>query len=398
MWFWIFSTIFWTLVMSFYSMQEMACISFNRLRLEVAVRSGSRRAACIKHMLDNPMLLFTTTLVGVNLSLVISSESMRRVFTTLDLNPNLSPIIEAPYMIICGELIPMFAARLFPEHMARLGIPFLWLSSKILAPITFCIDCILSSVRRIFFSENVRAKAPRLQRDELRELIEEKKRGFTEEDDIESMVSQIFNLRERPISHIMLPLEQFPIVKSSFFSTTVKDILLNNSPPFALVKNRQGKIIGYVQSKDLISTSPTTSVGSILRSGTFVSEQINAIETLLLLQKQESYLAFIVGSKGEIVGLVTLDGLLSELIKGRGEPQLLHIEKTVSSDVRIDSFLERYEITVPHIPAQTFGELVEKLLGHKPSLNDSVHFGPLEITVKEVGIRGAKTLLVKTTI
>ena len=344
------------------------------------------------------MLLFTTTLIGVNLSLVLSSESMRRVFTTLDLNPNLSPIIEAPYMIICGELIPMFAARLFPEHMARLGIPFLWLSSKLLAPITFCINCILSFVKQIFFSENVRAKAPRLQRDELQELLEEKKRGFTEEEEIESMVSQIFNLREQPISHIMLPINQFPIVKSSFFSTTVKDILLNNSLPFALVKNRQGKIIGYVQLKDLISTPSTTSVGSILRSGTFVSEQTNAIETLLLLQREENFLAFIVGSRGEIVGLVTLDGLLSELIKGRGEPQLLHIEKTVSADVRVDSFLERYEITVPDIPAQTFGELVEKLLGHKSSLNDSDHFGPLEITVKEVGIRGAKTLLVKTTI
>jgi len=398
MWFWIFSTVFWTLIMSFYSMQEMACISFNRLRLEVAVRSGSRRAQCIKQMLDNPMLLFTTTLVGVNLSLVISSESMRRVFSTLDLNPNLSPIIEAPYMIICGELIPMFAARLFPEHMARLGIPFLWLSSKLLSPITFCIDKILSCVRRLFLSEHVRAQAPRLQRDELRELIEEKKRGIAEESELESMVSQIFNLREHPISHIMLPLDQFPIVKSSFFSTTVKEILINNSIPFALVKNRQGKIIGYVHAQDLISASSTAPISLSMHSGTFVSEQTNAIETLLLLQKEGSYLAFIVGSKGEITGLITLDGLLSELIKREGEPQLLHIEKTVSADVRVDAFVERYQISVINPPKQTFGELVEKLLGHKSSLNDSVHFGPLEITVKEVGIRGAKTLLVKTTI
>jgi len=385
--------------MSFYSMQEMACISFNRLRLELAVRSGSRRAACIKHMLDNPMLLFSTTLVGVNLSLVISSESMRQVFTSLDLNPNLSPIIEAPYMIICGELIPMFAARLFPEHMARLGIPFLWLSSKILSPITMLIEQILNCVRKFFFSGNTRAKSPHLQRDELRELIEEKKKGVQEPSlELESMVSQIFNLRERPISQNMLPLDQFRTVKTSFFSNTVTEILLKNSLSFAIVKNRQGKIVGYIHAKELISTHPTTSVGSVLRPGTFVGEQTNAIEALFLLQKERAHVAFVVGSKGEIIGLVTLDDLLAEIVKGTGQEQLLHIEKTVSADVRVDMFLERYRLAVPDLPAQTFGELVEKLLGHKSSLNDSVHFGPLEITVKEVGIRGAKTLLVKTTI
>ena len=96
--FWLLSTVFWTFVMSFYSMQEMACISFNRLRLEFSVRAGSRRATWIKSMLDNPTTLFGTTLIGVNVALVISSESARQLFCALGLNPSLSALVHAPYV------------------------------------------------------------------------------------------------------------------------------------------------------------------------------------------------------------------------------------------------------------------------------------------------------------
>ena len=138
--FWFLSMVFWTFVMSFYSMQEMACISLNRLRLEYLVRSGSRRAAWIQTLLNTPTILFGTTLVSVNIALVLSSESMRQCFCAMGLNPNLAPLVNVPYVLIVGELIPMFAARLFPEHMARVGSPLLWVSSKVLAPIVLLFD------------------------------------------------------------------------------------------------------------------------------------------------------------------------------------------------------------------------------------------------------------------
>jgi len=396
-WFWIFSTLFWTFVMSFYSMQEMACISFNRLRLEFAVRQGSKRASYIKAMLDNPLLLFSTTLIGVNLSLVLSSESMRRVFSGLQINPNYSPIIEAPYMIICGELIPMFAARLFPEHMARIGIPFLWASSKVLYPITLIIKCSVASFHRLFTRTKTRTESPRLQSDELRELLAKRSKSFSQADSSESMVGQIFHLKEQSIAQIMLPIQQFPIVKSSFFVHSAQELLRERDLPFALVQNRANEIIGYIHIRDLVFTPPKSTVGSILKSPTFISAQTNIIDAFFAMRKEGSYLTLIVGSGGEIAGLTTIDTLLANFVS-RSETYLLHIEKTVPADLRVDEFLQKYHLILPTRPDETFGELVERLLGHKPSLHDSAHLGPLEIIVKEVSIRGAKSVLVKTNV
>lgn len=287
--FWLLSTVFWTFVMSFYSMQEMACISFNRLRLEFSVRSGSRRAMWIKSMLDNPTSLFGTTLIGVNVALVISSESMRRLFCALDLSPNLSAFVHAPYVLIVGELIPMFAARLFPEHMARLGIPLLWLSSWVFAPIALFFDAIFHFIRVCFFSESLHAAHPHLQRDELRDLIEIQTRGYVEEGSgqLESVVSRMFTLRDKTISQMMLPTTLVPSLGSSALCGPSRDVLIQCEVDVAFIKNRLGRIIGFVRGFDLVAAPDSASVGSVCRSATFVGEMTTTLDVLFRLKKSE---------------------------------------------------------------------------------------------------------------
>lgn len=398
--FWLFATLFWTSVMSFYSMQEMACISFNRLRLETAVRAGSRRAAWIKSLLDNPTALFGTTLICVDVTLVLSSESMRRLFCALDLNPNLSPLILAPYVLIIGELIPMFAARLFPEHMARLGIPLLYLSSKLLSPLAGLFDVLFSFIQRIFFSKTPHRAPPHLQRDELKDLIEVQTRGHYEEGtgQLESVVSRMFTLREKTISQTMVPQGQIPSLGTSSLCGPAREVVRKSGADIALTRNRQGRIIGYIRAFDLITAPDSASVGSISRTPTFVGESTTTVDVLFRLKKERSAIAFVIGSGGTITGVVTLDDILAELTHGtRREKALLHVERKIPADLPIHEFIHRYHLVLPATTATTFGTLIEQLLGHKPSINDSVRFGPLEITVKEVSIRGAKTILVKTT-
>ncbi len=397
--FWGISSIFWTLVMSFYSMQEMACISFNRLRLEFAVREGHLRETWIKSMLDNPTALFGTTLIGVNVTLVIGSESMRRLFVALDINPNLSPLIQVPYVLIIGELIPMFAARLFPEYIARLGIPLLWLSSKVLAPIALMFDYFFSFVRKALFAKGLADSRPRLQRDELKDLISVQTHGYIEQgtEQLESIVSWMFTLREKPISQMMVNLEQIPSVRSSALCGVSRSVIQKKGTEFALLRNRQSQVIGYIRAIDLVAAPDSASVGSMSRSATFVGENTMTIDVLFRLKKERSTLAFIVGSGGQITGCVSLDDILEELTRGtRREKALFHVERRIPADMTIHEFIHRYHLVLPATRAKTFGALVEEVLGHKPSANESIRFGSLELTVKEVGLLGAKTILVKT--
>ncbi len=395
-WFWGISAFFWITLMSFFSMQEMACISFNRLRLSLAISMGSKHALWIKQMLDNPILLFGTTLIGVNVALVMGSEAMRQLFSTLNINPDYSPIIILPYVLIVGELIPMFAARLHPEHMAKLGIPIVWFLSRLLAPITLFFDFLFQKIRILVFKKPQQKIPLRLQRDELRELLQERKRSYFDKAAHETLVSKVFSLREKPVSTFMTPLNKFLQLSSALSYHHAQAELMKNKADFALVRNKSGGIVGYIQAWDL-SGEKQVSIGSISHAATFISEETNAIDLLLHLKKDNAQVALVVDPQGNVSGMLTLEDVVDELIQDMGrEPSLIHIEKTVFADETLSQFAKKYQLGLPPTSATTFGELVEELLGHKPSPGDILCFGPLEMTVKEVSIRGAKTLFIET--
>ena len=59
---------------AFFAGSETGIISTNRIRLSHKARKGDKRAIIIRNFLDNPERFLGTTLVGVNLSVIISSS------------------------------------------------------------------------------------------------------------------------------------------------------------------------------------------------------------------------------------------------------------------------------------------------------------------------------------
>ena len=71
---WLFATLACMFVQAFFSMQEMAIISINRLEVLFFSDNGNKNAKKIAYFLQNPHVLFTTTLIMVNIALQIGSE------------------------------------------------------------------------------------------------------------------------------------------------------------------------------------------------------------------------------------------------------------------------------------------------------------------------------------
>jgi len=395
--FWLIMVLFWTSLMSFYSMQEMACISFNRLRLELAVRSGDHRAIWIKKLLDTPTFLFGTTLIGVNVTLVISSESMRQLFTACGLNPNLSPLIHIPYVLLLGELVPMFAARLFPEHIARLGIPLLRISQLCLTPIIYTIEFLVSLLRRFVFSDESTSPAPYLQRDELCELIGDRGKSYLHgKKQLETIVSRMLTFKETSVAQVLVPIHQTLILRSTTKCAYARQLLPQDSTKTILIENPYGKLIGYTWLWHIALADPHRSVGDLCHNPTFVGETTHLVDLLFQLYRENSHIAFIVDKEGEIMGSVSLEDIITELTRNTYQESHIHLEKTVSARVHVATFLKKYRLNLPHPPQIDFARLVEDQLGRKPTIGDLIYFGPLEIKVTRIGIRGAKTVLIKT--
>jgi putative hemolysin len=403
--FWLGATLFWTFVMSFYSTQEMACISFNRLRLEYYLKQNKRFAKWLNYLLDHPTTLFSTTLIGVNCALMASSECARRFYEALGMNPNFAPITQIPFILLFGELVPMFAARIHAEHMCRLGVPFLYLTAKILTPIIAVVDFCFRNLTRYFSKKDIREASAFLSREELQKLIEEHETGPIPDakQHINEIVDNLFSLKGKLAFQLM---EKLPLVPCASSHTTVADIrkrIAKLDDPYILIFHKvKTKIVGIVLIQDLLHASDSKKVSEFIRPACFVSENTPILELINQLQEEKLPIAVVLDTQGEAQGAITLDNIFDELFSSEEEaPEIkirrrTYLEKTFSAETKINDFNEAYGLEIDAQGCKTFAELIEQILGRNPCAEDTLFIEPIEIVVKETSLFKAKTILIRT--
>ena len=402
--FWLSATLFWTLVMSFYSTQEMACISYNKLRLEYSVTQGKKWAIWLQHLIENPGILFSTTLIGVNVALMASSECARRLYEALGFNPNFAPLTHIPFILLFGELVPMFAARVHAEHMCRLGIPFLYLSAKILSPITKIVDFFFTRLSRYTGAKD--SGTSLFSRDELQKLIEEHEIGLTADFDAQfnAIIGNIFSLRTKQASFLMEKLTDATCISSHTPVGHVRERFKKTEARHLLVYHRlPQKVIGVIFPQDLLDASDNKKISDYVRPTCFVSEGMHGLELLTRLQEDELSLAVVLDTAGRAIGAVTLDDIFEELFSTEtdvGEEdkasRLTYLEKTFPAETKITDFNEAYGMHLEDQGCETFSELIEQTLSRNPAVDDTIFIEPIEIVVKETSLFKAKTILIRT--
>jgi len=400
--FWLCMLLLSTALMSFYSTQEMAAISYSRLRLGFQVKIGKRWARWLQELTDNPTLLFSTTLIGVNAALMISSECARRFYDACGLNHNLAPLTQIPFILIFGELVPMFAARTHPEHMIRLGMPFLYLSAKIMKPLADIVDFFFRQISRLIGRKETKETQAFLSRDELQKLIEEHEAGVTPEgeEEFDAMVGNIFTFQAKAAFQLMEPLTKEALLPAHAHMKEVKELFAKIPTSHILVFHRvPQKIIGLIESFDLVNATERTRVSDHMRPACFVSENTHSLELLKRMQHESTPLAVVLDSMGTAVGVVMKDDLIAELI-AKQEPikknQLAYLEKSLPADMLLEDFNKQYGTDIELEGCKTFHDLIEETLSRHPQTGDTIFVEPFEITVKDTSLFRAKTIQIKT--
>ena len=225
-------------IQAFFAMQEMACVSFNRVRLQYYAFKGNRRALWLSRLLHSPTTLFGTTLIGVNMSMQFGSECARRFFISINLSPDWALLSQVIVVLIFAELAPMFAARRHAEQVAMFGMPLTFLASKILYPLIWILDGICR-LFNLFFG--IRTKGGwSLTRDELLLAMEEV------DERIDPVFVSLFGMKNKAAKDLMRPVQEFSLLPMQGKVSDARSLLIKAYVPFILLYERQKKSIGSV--------------------------------------------------------------------------------------------------------------------------------------------------------
>ncbi|SFC25209.1 putative hemolysin [Alkalibacterium subtropicum] len=315
----------------FFSAAEMAMISINPNRMMEESLDGSKKAKRILRILDNADEFLTTIQVGISLSALFTSGMsaivMLRLFDSFE-NPILSSqvfsltvsAIVLTYLLLSfGEKLPKAIAKQNPDEIAMklsgmvlglryLSVPIVWLVNvtvrgmKHLLPIDFT------------------ANDETITRDEFRSFIEHSHQHEVIDIDEFSMLKGVLSLDNKIAREVMVPrTDAFMLDYDDPNEENIEAMLETPHSRVPLYFEDKDNILGIVHVKNLLQASkhkPLYSIDlkEISNRPLFVPETIFIDDLIFQMKKTQNQMAILNDEYGGVVGIVTLEDLLEEIV------------------------------------------------------------------------------------
>lgn len=404
--FWLLLNLITILILAFYSMLEMACVSFNKVRLQYYVFKGNKQAEWLNWLLNNPTRLFGTTLLGVNIATVFGSEFAREFYTSAGIDPDWSPITQVLLVVIFGELAPMFAARRYAEHVAMLGVPIVYASAKLMSPIIWAISAISKAFNKLIGGKETHGNIF-ITQEELLKILEEQDEDNPGGDgeDFNAVTTNIFNLRQKDLRGVMEPIESISKISSNVTVAQLANVLQNqkSDQDYILIYHReQTNIVGVVLPRHLIRAADNRRVRDFAQPPWFVTRNTSLLKILNQFRRNNEAIGIILNEHGKAEGVIHLDDIVEEIFGIRtveNEPRsMLFLERTFPGSMKISEFNSQFDVVLDNRGTMTLSELMLEHLDHHPEVGESIFIDPFELTAEVTSLLEIKTVKITTKI
>ncbi len=411
----VLSTIFFLFCHFLFSGSEMSIISCERMRMQILAKKGNRGARLVLYFLDHPNILFSITLVGVNLSMVANSTiltsylgyllrdyEVRRILGT-EPQSLLALIILWPLVLVFSEVIPMGTFRHFADALAPLMARFLQVAYYLLYPFTKLSSLIISSVYKVL---KIEKKDRRLQisREELRTLLARDKSVLSREE--KNMIEHLFHFEKITVEDAMVPLINVTMISSD---KSIRDIFkIVDKYGFSRVPIYDGRVdnvVGLVKVTNLLEVEENTPVMKYREKCFFVPETARAQHVLSEMRNNNVQMAIVVDEFGGVQGIVTVEDILEEILgeiedeydqPERGVRIINENQIIVDGNTELKTLCEEYELDIQAEDVETIAGFLLSLLGYIPQKGMVLKYKNYLFTVLECTDRKIKQVEIRT--
>lgn len=312
--------VFLLLCSAFFSSSETGMLSLNRYRLRHQAKEGHRGAKRAIDLLSRPDRLLGTILVGNNFVNILASSIATVLAMQLwgEAGIAIATIGLTILLLIFGEITPKTLAALRPEAVAYpVSLP-LSLLQKVLYPLVAMLGWISNGMLRLIGVDPSKKGTDSLSTEELRSVVRES--GSDLPMNRQSMLLGILDLERVTVDDIMIPrnevagidLEDDLEVIVGQLRTTPHTRL----PVFHKDINQIEGIVHMRQIARLLSHDQLTkeSLLQACNEPYFVPENTPLSTQLLNFQKQKRRIGIVVDEYGDVLGIVTLEDILEEIV------------------------------------------------------------------------------------
>tara|TARA_Y100000588_G_C14273346_1_gene933308 strand:+ start:2742 stop:3983 length:1242 start_codon:yes stop_codon:yes gene_type:complete len=379
---------------AFFASSETAFLSFQKIRLQQLVGSGSKSARLVEKLLERPARLLSTILLGNNL-VNIAFASVMTVLIERLVGPQWSVVVATSIvtiiLLVLGEITPKTIALRHGERLAMLFVYPMRVFVFVFTPITFLLGLLTlrsDSARRQVVGE-----------DEIRILVTSGvAEGVIEEEEAE-LVDRIFSFGDRQLLELLTPRREIVwIEEGTTFSEFLSLYLSNSHTRFPVYRDDTDNVVGILAVKDVLRAraaneiSEVSVITNLMREPVFVPETKDAWELFREMGESRIQIAMGVDEYGTITGLVTLKALIGNIVGSVDdeadlrEPVTAVGEKAFQVDgiMGVDDANETLSLNIPDGEYNTVAGYLLNEIGRIPAEGELVTLNDLSILVAKM--------------
>lgn len=319
---------------AFFVGAEFALVAARRTQIEPKAEAGSTLARTTLKAMENISLVIGVNQLGITVcSLVLGAVGEPAVAHLIE------PVLELAHVphdllhpvsfvialavvvylhVVLGEMIPKNIALAGPDRAALILGPAVWCFVVVLRPVIVVINALAAGILKIFGVELQSEVSSTYTRDEVAALVEESRGEGLLEDDEYGRLAGALGFTERTVSAVVLDAAEVTTLDRGAAASTVEELCAATGFSRFPVTGDDGDWLGYVHIKDVLETDEARRLRPIddkwIRPFASVRPDDVLHDALETLQRRGAHMARVVEPTGAVVGLVTLEDVLEELV------------------------------------------------------------------------------------
>lgn len=305
---------------AFFSATETALTCSNRVRIKVKAESGSKTAKIVLKLIDNYDKSLITLLIGNNIVNNIASSLATVVAIMILANEGLASVVSTILLTIIififGEVTPKNLAKNNPERAISIFCYIFVIFYVLFFPLMLVLNFILWSVQKMLGinkNENI------ITEDDFQDIVEtvEEEGGIDEEES--DIIQAAVEFGDITVKDVLTPMEK--VVAIDIRKASRRELMryLENTK-FSRIPVYDGnpnKIIGILHVRKFLKNamkSRNFSIRTAITEPLFVNDSFKLDDMTEFFKKEKKHMAFVKDANDKIIGLVTMEDVLEELV------------------------------------------------------------------------------------
>lgn len=400
--------VFLVLLSGFFSAAEIALLTLNRYRLRNLVRQQHRGALLAQKLLEHPDRLLGVILVGNNFANIAASS----IATLLALELYGEKAVAAAaglltfVILVFAEVAPKTLAALKPE---RIAFPIAYVLRPLLFllyPLVFFTNILANGLLRLLGVSLARKSTDEITAEELRALVREA--DILIPDTHQDMLLAILELEKVSVDDVMVPRGEIEgIDLDADWHEIASKLGTSRYTRLPVYRGNFDNVVGMVHLRKVMRLMHTGEFSRetfmpLIIEPFFIPQGTPLSTALLNFRASKRRVALVVNEYGDILGLVTLEEILEEIVGDFTTPGSSLAEEIqpqadgsflVHGSVTLRDLNRRLDWSLPTSGPKTLNGLITEYLEDLPEAGTSLRLDGYQVDV--VRTRGTAVQLAR---